>query len=189
MIRPEPIWKPIPGHEFYEASDDGQIRSVDRLIPLPNGFVRRHRGRVLRPATKKDGHQGVMLGQYAWGQVHRLVMAAFVGPCPDGMECRHLNGNPADNRLENLAWGTSAENKADTVRHGTVTRGERNGSSRLTEGVVLEMREMRRAGQTFPAIAARFGVPRATVMHAVTGYSWSHLPGAVSPTVCSRRAR
>src|SRR5262245_48467708 len=51
--------------------------------------------------------------------VHRLVMEHFVGPCPPGMECRHLDGNPANNRLENLAWGTPAENHADAMRHGT----------------------------------------------------------------------
>lgn len=50
--------------------------------------------------------------------VHHLVLKAFVGPKPAGMECRHLNGNPADDRLENLKWGTPTENSYDTVRHG-----------------------------------------------------------------------
>jgi hypothetical protein len=50
-------------------------------------------------------------------RVHRLVLDAFVGPCPDGMECRHLNGVKADCRLSNLAWGTRKENIEDRVRH------------------------------------------------------------------------
>ena len=51
--------------------------------------------------------------------VHRLVLEAFVGPRPEGMVARHLNGDPGDNRLENLAWGTQSENNYDKVRHGT----------------------------------------------------------------------
>jgi hypothetical protein len=51
--------------------------------------------------------------------VHRLVLAAFVGPCPEGMEVRHLDGNPANTRLANLRYGTHSENELDKVRHGT----------------------------------------------------------------------
>lgn len=51
--------------------------------------------------------------------VHRLVMAAFVGPCPDGIEVCHNNGNPADNRLSNLRYGTHSENQLDQVKHKT----------------------------------------------------------------------
>lgn len=50
--------------------------------------------------------------------VHRLVALAFIGPCPEGMEVLHINGEPDDNRLENLRYGTRAENVADTIRHG-----------------------------------------------------------------------
>lgn len=53
--------------------------------------------------------------------MHRLILEASVGPCPPGMLTRHLNGDPLDNRSANLAWGTHAENHADSVRHGTAT--------------------------------------------------------------------
>jgi len=48
-----------------------------------------------------------------------LVATAFHGPCPDGQQCRHLNGDPADNRSDNLKWGTPSEQAHDKVRHGT----------------------------------------------------------------------
>lgn len=49
--------------------------------------------------------------------IHRLVLEAFVGPCPEGMEARHINGDHQDNRLENLCWGTKEENMKDRVLH------------------------------------------------------------------------
>ncbi len=52
--------------------------------------------------------------------VHQLVLGAFVGPCPIGMECRHLDGNPSNNFLSNLRWGTHLENMEDMRRHGSL---------------------------------------------------------------------
>jgi hypothetical protein len=52
-------------------------------------------------------------------RMHRVILTAFAGPCPPRMECRHFNGDPLDNRSENLPWGTRSENVMDLVRHGT----------------------------------------------------------------------
>lgn len=69
--------------------------------------------------------------------VHRLLLETFVGPCPKGMECRHLNGDAEDNRIINLVWGTRVENTQDQIRHGTkkhpVLLGENNAKSYLTQ--------------------------------------------------------
>jgi len=81
--------------------------------------------------------------------VHRMVLLAFVGPAPEGMKCRHLNGNPKDNRLENLCWGTSSENNRDIVRHG------RHITSRLSND---QIREIRRMPGSLRKIAAEFGI-------------------------------
>lgn len=108
-------WRTIPGHEGrYEVSDHGHVRSLVSGSP-----------RVLRQYlnTKRGGYLEVSL--YLRGgrrsterKVHQLVLAAFVGPLPAGQVVRHLNGNPTDNRLLNLAYGTQSENAFDTVRHG-----------------------------------------------------------------------
>ncbi len=58
-----------------------------------------------------------MEGQLSLRYIHDLMLTAFVGACPDGMECRHLNDISTDNRRENLCWGTRKENAQDMVRN------------------------------------------------------------------------
>lgn len=111
-------WRPIPGHPHYEASDQGRIRSIDRIIAQRDGRSRQHRGRVLRPQTAGAGYHHVFLGARVNRYVHRLVLEAFVGPCPDGMEVCHGPGGSTDNRLVNLRWGTHTANVGDTVAAG-----------------------------------------------------------------------
>lgn len=121
---PGETWRPIPGYEgSYEASDLGRVRSVERTIIDRLGRVRRMKSYVLRPAVCKRRdritHLSVLLGADNPYQVHRLIMLAFVGPRPEGMETCHNNGDPTDNRLENLRYDTTSANHLDMQRHGT----------------------------------------------------------------------
>ncbi len=112
-------------------------------------------------------------GKYVRVYIHRGVCHLFNGPCPVGMECRHLNGNMTDNRPENLRWGTPADNTADKLLHGTVACGERNGGAKLTADAVQEMRRMRaEARVSFKVLAERFGVSTMTAYRATTGATW-----------------
>ncbi|WP_375545838.1 NUMOD4 motif-containing HNH endonuclease [Dietzia cinnamea] len=115
-------WRPVVGFEgYYEVSDQGSVRSVDRTVERRGAHVRLTGRRMSPSNAHPSGHLYVHLHQNGHGatyQVHRLVMAAFVSPCPEGMEVRHLNGDPTDNRVENLAYGTRAENIRDQVTHG-----------------------------------------------------------------------
>lgn len=94
--------------------------------------------------------------------VHRLVLELFVGPCPEGMETCHWDGNPANNRLENLRWGTKKDNGADRKRHA-------RHHARLTAADVLAIesllkeKESRRCRPTQAEIAKRFGVSTARI--------------------------
>lgn len=115
----EAAWRPVVGYEgLYEVSSGGQVRS------LPRRGVRRNRlygGKMLTGVTDSSGHVSVMLCRPDLQRhflVHRLVLEAFVGPCPAGQESRHLNDVPDDNQLANLAWGTREENMADRAVNG-----------------------------------------------------------------------
>ena len=117
------IWKLVPGYDGkYEVSDQGQIRS----------YKRRPEGRILRPGRMPSGHLSVALGRKNSQCVHKLVLLAFVGAAPDKHECLHMNGNPADNRLSNLRWGTRSENMKDAYAHGA--RDRENNRAALAKG-------------------------------------------------------
>lgn len=103
-------WRDIPGYSGYQASTEGRIRSVDRVIVLCNGRRRPHRGRVLVQWIKKSGHAQVAVGLRKNRDVHVLVARTFHGACPIGHEVLHRNHAPADNRPTNLKYGTRSEN-------------------------------------------------------------------------------
>ena len=113
-------WLPVPGFEgSYEVSDLGRVRSLDRVIVTKAGQQRRLPGRMLRPTVSDPGYPFVQFGKHdAPRRIHNIVTLAFLGPCPEGMEVRHLNGDKLDNTLSNLRYGTHSENVKDTSRHG-----------------------------------------------------------------------
>ena len=117
------LWRPIPDFVgYYEASNLGRVRSVDRVISTKRGNQVFRRGGLLSQRRLSHGYIIVMMSkecQYQNQLVHRLVLLAFRGEPLEGAECRHLNGVRSDNRLENLVWGTHSENSIDQVVHGT----------------------------------------------------------------------
>jgi hypothetical protein len=157
---PSAKWAAIPGYEgFYDVSDRGDVRRVDT-------------GRLQRPYMHHSGYPWVSLGRARF-QVHRLVLLAFVGPCPPGQQCRHLNGIRHDARLENLAWGTPLENAADKIRHGTQLYGERCHTAKLTNAQVAEIRKFHR--DLIRALAAEHGVDVTAITRILNGERWGHL--------------
>jgi hypothetical protein len=182
------IWKPVAGYEgYYEVSNLGRVRSLDRYVNgISNGLPARfrRRGRVLRPKNvgpRPYCYLGVTLakeGDKRTRPIHVLVLETFVGPKPEAKsEGRHLNGDRANCRLDNLAWGTRAENLEDSARHGTRAAGERHGRAKLTDADVLEIRTRVAAkAETQTAIAKRMGICLSLVQKIVRRKNWKHLP-------------
>lgn len=111
-------WRPVVDHEgSYEVSNKGRVRSLDRLIDGGRGYPRRVSGRLMRSTTEYRGHQRIKLSGKRH-LLHTLVLTAFVGPRPRGMEACHNDGNPRNNALENLRWDTRSANAQDKIRHG-----------------------------------------------------------------------
>lgn len=158
-----------PSFPGYLVSDDGVVISLRRrLKPL-----------ILRHTIHRKGYHLVAVatpnGQRSIG-VHVLVADAFIGPRPSSTtQVRHLDGNPHNNRANNILYGTPAQNAADRQRHGRYARGAQHHNSRLTEGQAMDILVKRAAGQKVKALALEFGVSRSTVEDLIYRKQWKHL--------------
>jgi DNA-binding transcriptional regulator YiaG len=176
------IWKAVPGFEgAYEVSDQGRVRSLDRVVTVsPNrwGGVSRKsiRGRVLVPGPHQGGYQSVNL--YAEGAqhsttVHILVAAAFLGPRPEGHEVCHKDGDHQNSALTNLRYGTPVSNNQDKRRHGTHLQGDEHPTAKLNTRQVLEIRRARGVPQE--VLAERYGVTLSNISAVQLRKSWRHV--------------
>lgn len=160
-------WLPVVGYEgFYEVSDWGRVRSLPR---------KKCRGTILKPQPLPSGYLNVGLSVnnvVRSRTVHILVAAAFLGTRPPGMEVCHGDGNPANNRLGNLRYGTPAENGADMVRHGHTQTGTRHHHSTLTDADVLAIRSAWVQGERGCDLATRYAVSRAAISRLVNGHAY-----------------
>lgn len=139
-------WKAIPGYEGqYEVSDQGRVRSLDRLANLPTRWgavaIRKQRGKLLSPHTNihRGGYRQVNLranGKQRMHRIARLVLLAFVGPAPKNYEACHCDGVPTNDALNNLRWDSRSANQKDRVLHGTNCAGERHPCAVLSDAQV-----------------------------------------------------
>lgn len=174
-------WRRAVGFPDYEVSDLGRVRSNDRMV---YGYFKP--GRILKVGERRHkgrlNHISVRLGRGKSLRVHRLVLEAFVGPCPPGHEGCHNDGDPTNNRLSNLRWDTRSGNMQDAIRHGTHwtpfknLRGEANSRTHLTADDIKTIRatpQNWRGAQA--ALARRFGVSGVTIKRIVERRVWSHV--------------
>ena len=154
-------WRIIPDWPGYEASSAGRVRRATFVLSIrvmETGYCTVK----LRRSGDPKQHQR---------KVHRLVLEAFVGRRPDDMQCRHLDGDKTNNRIENLTWGTPAENVADQFRLGERPShaGVRNGNAKLDPELVAEIRT---SPESHAAIAARLSVHPSTISLVRNGRRW-----------------
>lgn len=117
----EEQWKDIKGYEgYYQVSDQGRVRGLDRTVPGGRWGTQFVKGGIISQVVRRDGYPTVHLrkdGKRIKHLVHRLVLEAFCGKRPEGMEARHLNDDKMDARLKNLEWGTRSENNLDRTKN------------------------------------------------------------------------
>jgi hypothetical protein len=173
-------WKPIKGWEgLYEVSDLGRVRS----------FQRAKQGQppaVLESHPNRNGYIRVRLfrnGQRQYGSVHRLVCQAFRGEALPGMQVNHIDGNKANNRLDNLEYATPRENNLHALyqlgKLETLPRGEANKAAKLTEADVIQLRELWASGNVRRReLAEMFSISETSIRRIVSGQGWKHVGGA-----------
>jgi hypothetical protein len=171
------MFKTIPDFPNYEIDEAGHVFSC---------FFNKRRELTWRRPTwnsiskcwgyfqvKISGKNGTKLKA-----VHRLVLQTFVGPCPEGMEARHLDGSKYNNHLSNLAWGTRQQNSGlDKIAHGTSNRGVRNGSSIFKPGEVELIAKLIRGNVPISIIKRIFKCGYNSIWYIKNGDHWSWLTG------------
>ena len=183
------MMKSIPDFPGYYADESGEIYS-DRSGTLRILPKRLHQG-YYRVNVRDCGHPVKQHVLY----VHTLVLNAFVGKRPDRYVCRHLNGDPLDNRLCNICWGTAKENAQDSIRHGTAVclrHGEKAVASKLKLDDVNRIRQMFLEGHSQKDIAGVFSISQRHVNDIINGKTWCQDidPGPVKISagpVCGQR--
>lgn len=174
-------YRDIVGFPGYRVGNDGTV--WNSWINCVKGRLRTNRWKQLKHGVRKARSPGrryhyVNLtppgGKYKTFRVHRLVLEAFVGPCPAGHECRHLDGDPSNNALDNLAWGTPAENKADNRRLGRYLAAEESPRAKLTNSAVIEIRARYASGKVrMVDLASVYHVSLPTISMIVNRRTWT----------------
>lgn len=177
------VWfKDIEGFPGYKVGADGSVWGCREGEQA--GYLAGMRSRItwdwrrVTGARDTGGYFGINLrrdGRSFRRTIHRLVLEAFVGLRPAGMQCRHLDGNQENNCLSNLMWGTPKSNQLDRVRHGTHLVGSNVGTAKLDELSVKLIRKRFLEAPNKKRIAAQFGVSRNTISRVVNGECWRHV--------------
>lgn len=178
-------YRDIPGCEGfckdYRVGDDGSFWARWRPVPPEQRrpgerWASDTSWRRFTPKPQKSGHIRITFPGRRRVLLHHLVLEAFVGPRPPGMECRHLDGNPGNNRVTNLKWDTHTENMRDKKRHGTGIEGSKHKLAKLTEAAVRAARTHYATGNvTVQQLADTHGVSLSAMWFAIKRKTWAHV--------------
>jgi hypothetical protein len=179
----EEIWKDIPGYEgLYQASDLGRVRSVERFYPCfyKDGKIiyKKNRPRILKTFTCGNGRKRILIknkkGVKKHHYIHRLILETFIGPCPEGMEACHNDGNYLNNILSNLRWDTHKNNLKDQESHGTRRSGEKMHNTTISDEKVRSI--IKDIGlYDRDTILKKYNIPFYTYYHIKSRERWKKL--------------
>lgn len=154
----------IPGLSRYRFREDGAV------ISLWHGRA------ALSGGTDKDGYRKFVLiddlGRRRYLRRASLICTAFLGPRPLRQEVRHLDGSRTNDAIDNLTWGTQAENIADKQRHGTTPRGATHGQTKLTKE---DVQAIRNSTDSHAVTARKYGVSKPTISGVRARRTWRWL--------------
>ena len=171
------LWKPITGYEGYEVSNFGKIRSLDRIVPWRDGLTRRANGKLIQPSQIRGGYFRVCLTNQKREYVHVLVAREFIGPKPSRYDVNHIDGNKANNTIDNLEYVTRGENIRHAFRLGLMKPqvGESSHSAKLTDDKVREIRKRLASGERRRDLVTEFGVSATCINEIARRENWKHV--------------
>ena len=196
---------PIIGFPGYFASKDGRIFSTWRrssfernpatghitrttfsadgalkeLCPHPMRKGGKRTGKILAtyvvlklPAADTNSRRKC---KYRNRNIHQLILETFVGPCPEGLEACHNDGNAENNALDNLRWDTKKSNQADRVAHGTDCRGSKSPNAMIDESIAAQIKRRLADGLSRKMVAAELNVSIHIVADIKRNRAWRHV--------------
>jgi len=169
--------KPIPNFPAYRIREDSILETNWRTGAFYPGMKIIDKWKPLPKRYNKDGYIPVCLrgdGRQRRTHIHRLMAESFIGGPPYKGACvRHLNGNPKDNSISNLSWGTYKDNENDKILHGTWNT--RNGGAKITPEQVIEIRNKIKLGMSHDELAKEYSVSRPTINRIANNKTWRNL--------------
>ncbi len=173
------IFKDITGYEgYYQVSDHGKIRSLDRQVLHNKYEVQKHKGRLRKQNINRLGYLMILLSRNPKRElksVHRLVALAFVERVEGKDEINHKDGNKLNNHYLNLEWCTHKENMQHASLLGLMATGQHHGKSKPTKSDVLQIRRMIDRNWKLKDIAPVFNVTPENIYAIKNGISWNHI--------------
>lgn len=176
-------WKPVKGFEdFYEVSEDGRIKTIERVITLPShSYLKKER--ILTQFKDGRGYMHVKLydgkGKPKSLCIHRIVASTFIlNDDKTKLEVNHIDGNKSNNCVSNLEWCTRGENikHAYTLRDPESYKGSGNKNSKLTEDQVINIREEYRTKNfTYKQLADKYKVGVTLIGYIINNKVWNHV--------------
>ncbi len=167
-------WKDIKNYEgLYQISNTGRIRRLKGYMCKKQRLLK-HRCWNKYPCIQlcKNSRRKTYY-------IHTLVLTTFVGYKPKQMGCRHLDGNPQNNELSNLMWGTQSDNILDAIKHGTRFQpdncGQKQGRAKLTNIKVKKIKHLLMSGISQIQIAKQFHVHPSTISYIALGKTWKYI--------------
>lgn len=166
-------WKTIKNFPDYAVSTYGRVKRITV------GQATRI-GHILKPGIGGSGYLHVSLAprgkKHKPKTIHRIVLETFISPCPEGKECNHRDGNKTNNCLKNLEWISRQENIYHSVKILGCGCGERNGSAKLADIEVLQIRQLYKTGNCSQRqLAKQFGISQSAIGCIVRREHWKHI--------------
>jgi hypothetical protein len=166
------MWKPVVGFEdAYEVSECGEVRRTGKARGATVG-------RVMKQHDSRAGYPMVRIvrsGEDYHAFVHRLVAAAFIGPCPIGKEVNHKDSDRTNPHFSNLEYVTRSENCRHAVANGRRDdgpKGEQKTGHKLTEA---DVRAIRASHEPQRVLGPVYGVHPGTISDVRTRRKWKHV--------------
>ncbi|ADH03403.1 HNH endonuclease [Bacillus phage W.Ph.] len=175
-------WKPVVGYEgLYEVSNQGNVRSLPRIVEKSNGVKTTVKGKVMTKRLNDRGYHEIKLsvgGKGAYKKLHRIVAMAFIPNPENKEEVNHKDTDKLNNTVDNLEWNTHEENIRHAFANNLIDRkGEKGSNSKLTDDDVREIRKRKANGEHITEVHKLFA-DKVTIngfKPAWYGYYWTHI--------------